>query len=164
MKTKTLALLLLALMAITALSGCSKSESFKVELTKNNEVIVSATDDCVARLKEVKSTDSSLLFKNIKISHNKGLFYNSYTVNMTTNAFATTDIFELKVTMPGEIAQIKGGEIKENTVNFEISDLKQENDFAAYSESNNIGVVIVIICILAVIAVGFFFIMKRKQV
>ena len=163
MKTKLFSLILLAALTMALLTGCSGKETFSVQLLKGNEMIASASSDAEAKLTAVKSEDGSPLFKSVSVSENKGLFYNSYTVNATTNATSDTTPYALKVTMPGEIAQVKDGIAENGIATFKIENMKQENDFAVYSESNNTGTVIVILCILAVIGSVFIFIMKRKQ-
>ena len=163
MKTKIGSILLLIVLTAALLTGCSSKETFSVQLLKGGEVIVTASDDAEARLSTVKSENGNLLFKSVSVSENKGLFYNSYTVNATTNEAEDTAKYELRVTMPGKIAQVKDGTADGNTITFKIENLKQENDFAAYSDSNNTGTVIIILCVLAAIGGGFVFIMKRKQ-
>ncbi len=163
MKTKLFSLVLLVATTMALLTGCSGKTTFSVQLLKGNEIIVTASEDAEAKLSAIKSEDGSPLFKSVSVSENKGLFYNSYTVNATTNATNNAAQYALKVTMPGEIAQVKNGIADDDTVTFKIENMKQENDFAVYSESNNTGTVIVILCILAAIGAGFIFIMRRKQ-
>lgn len=163
MKTKFGLIILLIVMTAILFTGCSDKETLSVQLLKGGEVIVTASDDAEAKLSAVKSDNGTLLFKSVSVAENKGLFYNSYTVNVITNAAEDTAGYELQVTMPGKIAQVKDGTAVGNIVTFKIENLKQENDFAAYSDSNNTGVVIIILCILAVVGGGFVYIMKRKQ-
>lgn len=163
MKTKLLSLILLVALTAILFTGCSDKETLSVQLLKGGEVIVTASDDAEAKLSAVKSDNGTLLFKRVSVAENKGLFYNSYTVNVITNAAEDTAGYELQVTMPGKIAQVKDGTAEGNTITFKIENLKQENDFAAYSDSNNTVTVIIILCVLAVVGGGFVYIMKRKQ-
>lgn len=124
----------------------------------------------------VDENDSVKLFKAVSVEKNGGLFYNSYTFKATTNAMtgnsededngkSVNDIykFTINVTMPGNIAQSKGGTVNGNSIIFDIDDLTQENDLAVYSDSNNTVTVITIIAVLIIIAAAFVFFMKRKQ-
>ena len=163
MKTKLLSLVLLVALTAVLFTGCSGKDTLSVQLLKGGEVLMTASEDAETKLSAVKTENGNLLFKSVSVSENKGLFYNSYTVNATTNETEDTAGYELRVTMPGKIAQVKDGTANGNTVTFKIENLKQENDFAAYSDSNNTGVVIIILCVLAAVGGGFIFIMKRKQ-
>ena len=64
--------------------------------------------------------------------------------------------------MPGGISQTKEGTIEGNTVTFEIKDLKQENEFAVSSDSNNVGMIIGIIVVLAIILGVILFFVRKK--
>lgn len=163
MKTKLLSLVLLVALTAVLFTGCSGKDTLSVQLLKGGEVLMTASEDAEAKLSAVKSENGEPLFKSATISENKGLFYNSYTVNVTTNIAEDTAEYELQITMPGKIAQVKDGTADKNTVAFKIENLKQENDFAVYSDSNNTGTVIIILCVLAAVGGGFIFIMKRKQ-
>lgn len=163
MKTKIGSFILLIVMTAVLFTGCSGKETLSVQLLKGGEVIVTASDNAEAKLSAVKLGNGNPLFKSANISENKGLFYNSYTVNVITNAAEDTAGYELLVTMPGKIVQVKDGTADGNIITFKIENLKQENDFAAYSDSNNTSTVIIILCVLAAVGGGFIFIMKRKQ-
>ena len=163
MKTKIGSILLLIVMTAVLFTGCSGKETLSVQLLKGGEVLMTASEDAETKLSAVKMENGNPLFKSVSVSENKGLFYNSYTVNVITNAAEDTAEYELRVTMPGKIAQVKDGTADGNTITFKIENLKQENDFAAYSDSNNTGVVIIILCVLAAVGGGFVYIMKRKQ-
>ena len=113
-----------------------------------------------------------LLFQDVSIEKNSGLFYSSFFFKAKTAAQVSTDEsgqevdetfkFFVTVTMPGNITQVKGGVVEGNTVTFEIEDLTQENELAVYADSNNIGVIIGIIVALVVI-LGAAFIILRKR-
>ncbi|HCA30119.1 MAG TPA: hypothetical protein DEP23_11400 [Ruminococcaceae bacterium] len=163
MKIKIGSILLLIVMTTALFTGCSGKETLSVQLLKGGEVLMIASEDAETKLSTVKSENGNLLFKSVSVSENKGLFYNSYTVNVITNAAEDTAGYELLVTMPGKIAQVKDGTADGNTVTFKIENLKQESDFAAYSDSNNTSTVVIILCVLAAVGGGFIFIMKRKQ-
>lgn len=115
--------------------------------------------------------DSPLLFKDVTIVKNGGLFYNSFTFRAKTAAQEISNEnqsingmykFFVKVTMPGGISQTKEGTIEGNTVTFEIKDLKQENEFAVSSDSNNVGMIIGIIVVLAIILGVILFFVRKK--
>ena len=163
MKTRFGFIFLLIVLTAALLTGCLSKETFSVQLLKGGEVIVTASEEAEEKLSAVKTDDGIPLFKNVSISENKGLFYNSYTVSAATNASDDTAAYELRVIMPGKIAQIKDGTAEGSTVVFKIEGLSQEHDYAVYSDSNNTGTVIIILCVLAAIGGGFIFFMKRRQ-
>ena len=116
---------------------------------------------------------SPLLFRDVSIDKNGGLFYNSFTFKAKTTAqvnsgeeqsHSVNDMYKffIQVTMPGSISQTKDGVVEGNTVTFEISDLTQENEFAVYSDSNNVGVVIGIVVVMAVILGAVLFFTRKK--
>lgn len=122
---------------------------------------------------DASDEESPLLFSDVSIEKNGGLFYNSFTFKAKTAAQIDTgedqmqDVngmykFFVKVTMPGSISQTKDGVVEGNTVTFAIEDLTQENEFAVYSDSNNVGVVIGIIVVMALILGAILFFVKKK--
>ena len=115
---------------------------------------------------------SPLLFQDVSIDKNGGLFYNSFSFQAKTAAQENTDEsgqsvndtykFFITVTMPGSITQTKGGTAEGNTVTFAIEDLTQENDLMVYADANNVWVIVGIIAALAAI-LGIGFIVLRKR-
>lgn len=104
------------------------------------------------------------LMQSVELQTNGGLFYTSSTFQASTgtlnNAAWSADI---SLTMPGKIAQVKGGSVQGQTVLFHLGDLTQENDLAATSESNNVGAVLIIILILLAAVAGFFLLTERER-
>lgn len=133
-------------------------------------------EDLETRLKAFRLDNqdetSPLLFQDVAIEKNSGLFYSSFSFRAKTAAQVGADEsgqevdekfkFFVTVTMPGNITQVKGGVVEGNTVTFEIEDLTQENELAVYADSNNIGVIIGIILAMAVV-LGAAFIILRKR-
>ena len=133
-------------------------------------------EDLETRLKAFRLDNqdetSPLLFQDVALEKNSGLFYSSFSFRAKTAAQVGTDEsgqevdekfkFFVTVTMPGNITQVKGGVVEGNTVTFEIEDLTQENELAVYADSNNIGVIIGIILAMAVV-LGAAFIILRKR-
>ncbi len=116
---------------------------------------------------------SPLLFQDVSIEKNGGLFYSSFSFQAKTTAQENTDEsgqsvndtykFFITVTMPGSITQTKGGTADGNTVTFEIDDLTQENDLAVYADANNVWVIVGIIAVLIVIlGIGFLVLRKKR--
>lgn len=147
----------------TYLSYTETNEALTYEEIKNKLLDFTIDED-----------DSIKLFKAVTVEKNGGLFYNSYTFKATTNVMtdnsedksaSVNDIykFTIKVTMPGNIAQSKGGTVEGDSIVFDIEDLTQENDLAVYSEANNVVTVVIIIAVLVIIAAAFVFFMKREQ-
>ncbi len=115
---------------------------------------------------------SPLLFQDVSIEKNGGLFYSSFSFQAKTAVQENTDEsgqsvndtykFFITVTMPGSITQTKGGTAEGSTVTFEIEDLTQENDLAVYADANNVWVIVGIIAVLiAVVGIGFIVLRKR---
>ena len=121
-----------------------------------------------AKLKAItlysKEGTPSAMMKSIELKQSSGLFYSSCTMKAVTNKL-DSDTWSLTVTigMPGSIAQIQGGAVTDKFATFELSNLTAENEIAAYSESNNVAAVLIIIGILLAAGGGFVWIIKRKQ-
>lgn len=163
MKTKMISIILSAFILMTFLSGCSSNGSdFKIVVSKGDTLVTSITENAEDELKKVMVTDSISLFKDINVSESKGLFYNSYTFKATTNIADSSEPYTITVTMPGSVTQAKDGEVKDNTVIFKIDNFSQENEIVAYSDSNNIGVVVGILTVLVIILVAFVYFTKKK--
>ena len=129
------------------------------------------------RLKAVRldasDETSPLLFQDVSVDKNSGLFYNSFSFQAKTAVQASTDEngqsvndiykFFVTVAMPGSITQTKGGTANGRIATFEIEDLTQENDLAVYADTNNVWVIVGIIAALsAVLGIGFV-VLKRKD-
>ena len=163
MKTKIISVILSAFILMIFLSGCSSAGSdFKVVVSKSDILITTVIENAEDELKKVMVTDSTHLFKDINVSESKGLFYNSYTFKAITNIADNSEPYTITVSMPGSVTQAKDGKIKDNTVIFTIDTLSQENEIVAYSDSNNIGVVVGILAVLVVILVAFVYFTKKK--
>ncbi len=122
---------------------------------------------------DMSDEESPLLFDDVSINKSNGLFYKSFTFKSKTAAQVSTEESEnqdvnsmykffVKVTMPGDITQALNGAVDGNTVTFEIADLTQSTELAAYSDANNVGVIIGIIVVLAAIAGAVFFFVRKK--
>ena len=163
MKTKMITAILSALLLLIFLSGCSSSGSdFKIVVSKGDALVTSITENAEDELKKIMVTDSTSLFKDFNVSESKGLFYNSYTFKATTNIADSSKPYTITVTMPGSITQSKDGEVKDNTVIFKIDNFSQENEIVAYSDSNNIGVVVGILAVLVIILITFVYFIKKN--
>ncbi|MDD4760975.1 MAG: hypothetical protein PHU66_09225 [Bacteroidaceae bacterium] len=163
MKEKIISVILLAFILMTFLSGCSSAGSdFKVVVSKSDILVTTVTENAEDELKKIMVTDSTPLFKDTNVSESKGLFYNSYTFKATTNIADSSKPYTITVTMPGSVTQSKDGEIKNNTVIFTVDNFSQENEIVAYSDSNNIGVVVGILAVLVIILVSFVYFTKKK--
>lgn len=122
--------------------------------------------DAEAKLRSITLYSSSKqpvsLMQSVELQTKGGLFYTSSTFQASTgtlnNAAWSADI---SLTMPGRISQVKGGSVQGQTVRFHLGNLTQENDLAAYSESNNVGAVLIIILVLLAAVAGFFLLTKR---
>ena len=165
MKTKILVLFLAVLAIMTMLTGCSSGTAdFKAVVGKETDTIATVTDNAEDELMKVTLPDGTPLFKSVTVDEGSGLFYNSYTFKATTNISAECkDGYTVTVTMPGNITQTKDGAVEENTVTFTIENFGQENEIAAYSDSNNITTVIVILVILVAVLGAFIYFTKRKE-
>lgn len=165
MKTKIFALILAVLCIGTLLTGCgSAAGDFKAVVTKETETVSSVSENAQSELMKVTLPDGTPLFKAVSIDESNGLFYNSYTFKATTNiSVECKDSYTVTVTMPGNITQTKDGAVDENTVTFTIENFGQENEIAAYSDSNNITAVIVILVILVAVLGAFIYFTKRKE-
>ena len=163
MKTKWITLLLMSFLTMLPVTGCADKDAINFQLLQGGKAIMTAMDDAEAKLREVKLDSGTLLFKDVTISASKGLFYNSYTVSINTNVAAEPADYELRVKMPGKVTQVLGGSADGNTVTFKIKNLSKEYRYAAYSDSNNTGTMIGILCVLSVAGGGYIFFMKRKQ-
>ncbi len=127
MKTKWIVLVLMTFLTMLLLMGCSDKDTVGFQLLQGGKTIMTASDYAEIKMREVKLDSGTLLFKNVAVSASKGLFYNSYTLNVTTNTAAEPEEYELRVTMPGKVAQVLGGSVEGNTVTFNIKDLSREN-------------------------------------
>lgn len=124
--------------------------------------------DAEAKLRNItlysSSRQPSPLMKSVELQTNGGLFYTSSTFQASTgildNAAWSVDV---SITMPGKIAQVKGGSVQGQAVSFHLGNLSQENDLVATSESNNVGAVLIIILVLVAVAAGLFFLTKRER-
>lgn len=165
MKTKYVALAVSVLMIFSLLTGCSSATSdFKAVVSKGTETVSTITENTENELKKIMLSDGTPLFKSVEIKESNGLFYNSYTFKATTNIDAKgKDSYIVTVTMPGNITQTKDGVVKDNIVTFTIENFNQENELAAYSDSNNITAVIVILVILVAVLGAFIYFTKRKE-
>lgn len=165
MKTKYAAFILSLLMIISLFTGCSSAASdFKAVVSKETETIATVTENAEDELMKVTLPDGAPLFKSVTVDESNGLFYNSYTFKATTNVSAECkESYTINVTMPGNITQTKDGAVEENTVTFTIENFSQENEIAAYSDSNNITAVIVILVILVAVLGAFIYFTKRKE-
>lgn len=104
------------------------------------------------------------LMKSAELQTNGGLFYSSSTFQASTNVLDNTAwSVDISLTMPGKIAQVKGGSVQGQTVSFHLGNFSQENDLAATSESNNVGAVLIIMLVLIAVAAGLFFLTKRER-
>lgn len=164
-KCKFTALILSVLMLMSLFTGCSSAVSdFKAIVSKETETISTITENAEDELMKVTLPDGTPLFKSVKFDESNGLFYNSYTFKATTNINAEcNDSYTVTVTMPGSITQTKDGAVEENIVTFTIENFGQENEIAAYSDSNNITAVIVILVILVAVLGAFIYFTKRKE-
>ncbi len=121
-----------------------------------------------AKLKAItlysKEGTPSVLMKSTELKQSSGLFYSSCTMKAVTNKLdSDTWSLTIMIGMPGSIAQIQGGAVTDKSATFELSNLTAENEIAAYSESNNVAAVLIIIGILLAVGGGFVWIIKRKQ-
>ena len=166
MKRKYIALILSVLMLMSLFTGCSSAVSdFKAVVGKGTETVSTITENPKDELMKVTLPDGSPLFKSVTFDESNGIFYSSYTFKATTNINAECkDSYTVTVTMPGSITQTKDGAVEENTVTFTIENFSQENEIAAYSDSNNITAVIVILVILVAVLGAFIYFTKRKEV
>lgn len=149
---------------VTLLAGCgSSSDSFKAILLRDSTEVLIAADNIESKLKSYALTDGTPLFKIVKIEKNNGLFYNSYTFKATTNIADCKGKYTIALTMPGSITQTKDGLVEDGTATFTIENFDQENEIVAYSDSNNITAVIVILVVLVVVLGAFIYFTKRKE-
>lgn len=165
MKTK-LTVIFITLVAVMMLfSGCSSgSIEYSAILTKDSKVITKCTENIEDTLMKATTEQGDSIFKSVVVDENKGLFYNSYSVKVVTNAIQNAeDGYVLRVTMPGAIGQTKDGVVNNNEVNFELNDFTAEHEFVAYADSNNYTAIIVIIVILLAVLGAFFYFTKRKD-
>jgi len=163
MKVKITAIVLSVLTLLGLFTGCSTASSgFKAVISKGDTVVMTSAENAEDELKSVMVTGNTALFKKVTVYENKGLFYNSYTFKATTNIAECDESYIVKVTMPGSVTQTKDGAVEDNTVTFTIQNFSQENEIAVYSDSNNFGVVIVIIVLLIAVLGAFIYFTKRK--
>lgn len=165
MKAKILALFLSVLAIMAMCTGCSsRASDFKAVVGKGTETVATVSENAEDELMKVTLPDGTPLLKSVTVDEGSGLFYNSYTFKATTNISAVCkDSYTVTVTMPGNITQTKDGVVEENKVTFTIENFGQENEIAAYSDSNNITAVIVILIILVAVLGAFVYFTKRKE-
>ena len=65
--------------------------------------------------------------------------------------------------MPEKISQSQGGVVDGNKIVFDITDVSEGGELAAFCEANNTGLIIGIIAVFVVIAVVGVIIAKKKQ-
>ena len=163
MKIKLLAFALISIVTLLLLPGCSRSEAITFQLLQGSEVVLTASEDAEMQLKAITLPDGAPLFEDVTVSASKGMFYQSYSVNITTTHAPEAVDYQLRVTMPGKVAQVLNGSEDSNTVTFSIHDISRGNRYALYSDANNTGTVFVILGVLVAFGIAFFFFIKRKQ-
>ena len=165
MKTKLTAIFVTLVAVMMLFSGCSSGGTeYAATLTKGSKVITECNENIEDTLMKVTTEQGDSIFKSVAVDESKGLFYNSYSVKVVTNAIQNTeDGYVLRVNMPGAIGQTKDGVVNNNEVNFELNDFTAEHEFVAYADSNNYTAIIVIIVILVAVLGAFFYFTKRKD-
>ena len=164
---KIIAIVICVVAICACLSGCGKSSLITILLDGGGVSLSESTDSITIKelenqLKEIKHENSDkTLFEDVTISENKGIFYNSYRFMATTKPQESDAELKLTVTMSGIPSGVRNGIIEGKQVVFPISDLSEPMELAAEFEENNIGVIVGIIAVLAVIMASFVFIVKR---
>ena len=164
---KIIAIIICIIAICVCLTGCGSKAPTFILLEGGGISLSESTDN--SSLKElenklmavkIEGTDETL-FESVKISENKGIFYNSYRFMATTKQQNVERELKLTVSMSGSVAGVKNGIIEGKQVVFPIKDLSQQLDFNAEFEENNTSVIFGIIIVLVIIMAAFFFFMKR---
>ena len=137
----------------------------------NTEENEPADDEYTLYVPETEKTDNHI-FSAVEIDKNGGIFYSSYTFHATLNpqkgdydGTPFSDIFKVTISleMPEKITQSQGGAVDGNKIVFDITDVSEGGELAAFCEANNTGLIIGIIAVFVVIAVVGVIIAKKKQ-
>lgn len=129
-------------------------------------------DDSAYTLYVSESEEDNHIFSAVEIEKNGGIFYSSYTFHATLNSqtgdyngTAFNDIFKVTISleMPEKISQSQGGTALGNKIVFDISDISDGGELAAFCEANNTGLIVGIIVAFIVIAVIVVIVAKKHQ-
>lgn len=91
------------------------------------------------------------IFSAVEIEKNGGIFYSSYTFHATLNpqtgdynGTAFKDIFKVTISleMPEKISQSQGGTVDGNKITFDVTDVSEGGELAAFCDANNTGLIV----------------------
>ena len=120
----------------------------------------------------VEEKEDNHIFSAVEIEKNGGIFYSSYTFHATLNpqtgdynGTAFKDIFKVTISleMPEKISQSQGGTVDGNKITFDVTDVSEGGELAAFCDANNTGLIVGIIAVFVVLAVIGAIVAKKHQ-
>ena len=120
----------------------------------------------------VEEKEDNHIFSAVEIEKNGGIFYSSYTFHATLNpqtgdynGTAFKDIFKVTISleMPEKISQSQGGAVDGNKITFDVTDVSEGGELAAFCDANNTGLIVGIIAVFVVLAVIGAIVAKKHQ-